>query len=42
MAAQQLLQSKELRERMGNNNFNLLNQKFNVETIQNHIEKSLF
>ena len=42
MAAQQLLQSKELRERMGNNSFNLLNQKFNVETIQNHIEKSLF
>ncbi len=42
MAAQQLLQSKELRERMGNNSFNLLNQRFNVETIQNHIEDFLF
>jgi len=42
MAAQQLLQSKELRERMGNNSFNLLNQKFDVEITQKHIEDFLF
>lgn len=42
VAAQQLVQSKELREKMGINSFNLLNQKFNVDTIQKQIENKLF